>query len=74
MASEIIGSYWFNGQLGNVGIVVVRDPLTKERKAYIGDATPATVEEADAEIIRESGAPVSRSVLKNIILLMEEKG
>jgi hypothetical protein len=73
MASKIIGAFWFNSFMGNIGIVIVEDQVTKERKAYAGNAEPATTEGFDANQIRERGARVSLIQLKEIVQLMEAK-
>jgi hypothetical protein len=61
-----IDDVWF----GNIGIVVIEDDLTKERKAYIG-VGGGVCKEADMEKIKSWGMPVSMNILKELCRVME---
>ncbi len=70
---KTIDAIWFTTVGGTVGIVVGEDEVTRNRKAYIG-VVSGLCEEVDTEHIRQFGSPVSLSIMRKIVKLMEEKG
>lgn len=63
---KIIDSLWFSNLNGTVGIVIIEEDITGDRKAYIG-AVPIVVDEKrDTEAIIAWGNQFSLRTLKRI--------
>jgi len=70
MGSKVVHHVWFGG---TIGIVIVEDEYTKERRGYIGMGYG---DDADADIkhIKERGSVVTLSMLKDVVKELEKKG
>ncbi|MCK5016748.1 MAG: hypothetical protein KAS32_06705 [Candidatus Peribacteraceae bacterium] len=67
MNLEIIGNTWFSQMNGpTVGIVLCRDTVTQEEKAYIGTASGAS-EETDVERITMYGGKFKADIARKLI-------
>ncbi len=69
---KIIETLWFNSFGGTVGIVIVEEDNTKDRKAYIGSAS-GTNESADTDHIINFGLPFSLDTAKRMVYLLGGK-
>lgn len=69
---KIIETLWFNGFKGSVGIVVVEEDNTKDRKAYIGVISGEN-EKLDIDSIIGWGQPFTIDIAKRIVRLLEVK-
>lgn len=62
----IQGSVWFSTPAGEtIGIVMGQDPITKQKKAYIGVGSGHN-EYIDQEVIAEHGAPIHPQTLERL--------
>ena len=70
----IVGSWWFpicvysyadKGNLNTIGIVKVKDKLTKEEKYYIGVGKGQNIK-FDEELIAKGGAPFHPCIFERI--------
>ncbi len=59
---RVVDSLWFTNNRGTIGIVIIQEDVTGERKAYIGIGDGHN-EKADTQSIVDWGNPLSISVL-----------
>lgn len=71
MILKVIDKTWFSNSTGNVGIVIVEDERTKERRAYIGCADGYD-EEHDIERIKDHGNRVRLEMLETMMRLLKK--
>jgi len=70
---KVIDTLWFTNLNGTVGIVIVEEDVTGDRKAYIG-AVPIVVDEKrDTEAIIAWGNKFSLDTLKRIEHFLKRK-
>lgn len=75
---KIIDSFWFTNpttstpEYGTVGIVVVEDDITGDRKAYVGTARGAS-EKADGTYICEWGTTFSPERVEELLRLLKKE-
>lgn len=67
---KIIDDMWFSNSQGVVGIVVIEDEVTHERRAFIGAASGHDVK-ADTEAIAAFGNSFSASAAARIIIKLQ---
>lgn len=53
---KVLDSYWFTNPMGTIGIVLGEDETTKEKKAYIGNASLDNSQQEDEERILRWGS------------------
>ncbi len=63
---KTIGKYWFTNLTGVIGIVVVIDEITGEKKAYIGMGG-CKRRRYDEEVIKDYGSPIFPIQLQEVI-------
>jgi len=69
---KVIETLWFTNKDGCIGIVVVEEDVTGDRKAYIGPAS-GTNEKADTEQILAWGNKFSLDTTLRLRYLLKEK-
>lgn len=69
---KVIETLWFSNIFGCVGVVVVEEDITADRKAYIG-AAPGFNENADIDAIISDGNPFSLETIKRLQRLLTKK-
>jgi hypothetical protein len=69
---KILESFWFTNRDGRIGIVVIEEDVTGDRKAYIGPASGAD-EKADTERILAWGNKFSLETAGRILHHLEIK-
>ena len=62
---KAVDELWFTNSLGCIGIVVMEDEFTGNRRAYIGGAT-GTDQMRDAQRILDLGSSFTLEMLKRI--------
>ncbi len=70
---KTITAIWFTNPSGTVGIVVVENEVTGERKVYVGAASGLD-EKADTKYIMEFGSKVTLPVLRGLVALLDKGG
>jgi hypothetical protein len=70
---KVTDAFWFTqiGQPSLIGIVIGRDEITQEKKAYIGTAVGLD-ECLDAERIAEGGAKLRLQTAKEIVAALSD--
>ena len=69
---KVIDTLWFTNNKGTVGIVILEEDITGDRKAYIG-VVPGGDEKADTEAIIDWGNPFSLNTAQRIEHFLKKK-
>ncbi len=71
---KILYRTWFSpmGNPGIIGLVVVENEITRERKAYIGQASGYD-QVADEEYISKTGAKFTKAILAELTKQLEDR-
>lgn len=69
---KIIFSTWFTHLNRCMGLVVIEDEITEERKAYIGVLEHWTDEQSDSEFIAKTGAKFSLEIALTLVNILSK--
>lgn len=66
VSMKILDSFWFTGEFGVIGVVIIEDDKTGSRKAYIGLGRGSN-ERNDAMAIAHYGVPFYPHILEAMV-------